>query len=528
MHAVRLLSLVIPAGFLLRLRLAWLTFLNPDEALHYFLSRQPSLKLSYEVSLTTAHPPLMILFLHYWSLLGRSEFYLRLPFVIAGTLFCWVMFLWIRKVASTQASWFALLILLFLPSLVSLSAEVRQYSFLLFFCASSLYSLECALEDDRENSVRWIVFSAILLCLALLTHYSAMIFAAAVGIYALLRLIRRKFSRLVAAWIAGQAGALAICIFLYESQISKLRESGVPNEIAATWLRSSIFQHGHGHLASFAWINTLRLFRYFFSHGTIGAMGFALFVFAIIVLLWPNSRGRLMSRNRALAMLLAIPFLITLALAIAGIYPYGGTRHDVILAMFAIPAIALGLDRLPTGQSDASKKFLKPVLLGAAILICNIFPSPSGPYIQPQNQRRELMRKAMSSLQSLPPGSMLFTDDQGSMILNYYLCDESMPLRFTPTESLLKLRCGNYYVLTSMATQAGFDRATFPELLARVWQEAPYAESLYLFQSGWIDDKEEEWLNELRRLGGDPRNFGPNILVCPIHLVNQASQSTKG
>jgi hypothetical protein len=35
-----------------------------------------------------------------------------------------------------------------------------------------------------------------------------------------------------------------------------------------------------------------------------------------------------------------------------------------------------------------------------------------------------------------------------------------------------------------------------------------------MFQSGWIDDKEDDWLAELRRLGGTPQNFGPNILVC--------------
>jgi hypothetical protein len=98
-------------------------------------------------------------------------------------------------------------------------------------------------------------------------------------------------------------------------------------------------------------------------------------------------------------------------------------------------------------------------------------------------------------------------------------------LPFTPEEPLSKLRCGNYYVLTSIATPAGFDRATFPELLEKAWQEAPQATSLYLFQSGWIDDKEEDWLNELRALGGTPHNFGPNILVCPIRRTS-ASAST--
>ncbi|MCU1271383.1 MAG: hypothetical protein JWN74_2677 [Acidobacteriaceae bacterium] len=502
------------AGFLLRLRLSWLTFLNPDEALHYFLSHQPSLRLAYEASLTTAHPPLMILFLHLWSRLGSSEFFLRLPFVLAGTLFCWVMFLWVEKVASKKAAWLALALFLFMPSLVSLSAELRQYSFLLLFCACSLDSLEQAL---AEKSVEWIGLSTGALYLALLTHYSALIFAAAAAIYALSRVLRAKPPiRVTAAWIAGQTGALFICVFLFRSQVSRLRQMGISSEIAATWLRGSIFQHGEDYLPAFAWTKTLRLFRYFFSQGTIGVVGLGLFVLAIVMLLRSAHRGDPKPWRRELAILLALPFLITLALAIAGIYPYGGTRHDVLLALFAFPGIAIGLDLLPIIRPTAAAGFLKPVLLGAAMLICNLFPSPSGPYIRPGNQRRELMRQAMDYLRSLPPDSVLFTDAQGSVVLNYYLCDEGMALPFAPEQPLLKLRCGNYYVLTSAATQAGFDRDSFPALLANAWQGVPKETTLYLFQSGWIDDKKEDWLNELRGLGGSPRNFGPNLLLCAI------------
>jgi hypothetical protein len=102
-----------------------------------------------------------------------------------------------------------------------------------------------------------------------------------------------------------------------------------------------------------------------------------------------------------------------------------------------------------------------------------------------------------------------------------------MVLPFTTEKPPLKLRCGNYYVLTSMATPAGFDRTTFSELLSNAWQEAPQETSLYLFQSGWIDDKEEEWLTELRGLGGHPRNFGPNILVCPIRRTSASASTTQ-
>jgi hypothetical protein len=512
---------LIAAGFVLRLRLAWMTFLNPDEALHYFLAHQPSLKLAYEASLTTAHPPLMILFLHYWSWLGRSELFLRLPFVIAGTLFCWVMFLWIRSVSTGTGACFALAMFLFAPSLISISVEIRQYSFLLLFCSCCLYSLERVLNNDGQNSLRWMIFSALTLYLSLLTHYSAMIFAVAVGVYGLLSLIGQKWpSKLTIAWILCQAGALAVCIFLYESQISKLRQSGMPSEIAATWLKGSIFQPGQKNLANFAWSNTLRLFRYFFSHGSVGVIGIGLFMFAIVVLFWPRNREELRSRKHELAILLAFPFLITLALAIVGVFPYGGTRHDAVLAIFGITAIAIGLDRLPIAGAATSATLVKALFLTSALAICNFFSSPSGPYIRPNSQRRELMQQAMSYLHSLPPGSVLFSDAQGSLSLNYYICDGKMELPLTPKVLLVKLRCGNYYVLTSMVTQAGFDRATFRELLADAWQEAPQQTSLYLFQSGWIDDKEQDWLAELRVLGGYPRNFGPNILVCPILRTN--------
>ena len=193
-HASRrlyFLLLMLGTGAAVRLYFAWLTFLNPDEALHYFVARQPSFAAAYEASLTMAHPPLMIILLHAWSALGASEFFLRVPFVVAGLLFAWVMFIWIRHIASDAAGAFALALCLFLPSVISLSAEIRQYSVLLLFCAACLYALELGLES---NSITWLAASFAVLYLALLTHYSALIFAAAVGLYGLLLLARAAFS----------------------------------------------------------------------------------------------------------------------------------------------------------------------------------------------------------------------------------------------------------------------------------------------------------------------------------------------
>lgn len=510
------------AGLLLRFHLAWTTFLNPDEALHYSLSRQPSLRLAYEVSLTTAHPPLMILFLHCWARLGNSEFFLRMPFVFAGILFCWVMFLWVEKVANRTAAWFTLALFLFSPSLISLSAEIRQYSFTLLFCSCCLYFLEHSFE---RNSAKWVVLSGAALYLALLTHYSALIFAATAGVYGLIRLLDLKRpAALWASWLATEAGALAICIFLFHSQISPLQRSGVPSEIASTWLRSSIFHRGEDHLLIFVWTRSVRLFRYFFSHGTIGVLGLILFVFAIALLLWPANRTRALRRQRATGMLLLLPFVITVGTAIAGIYPYGGTRHDALLALFAFSGIAIGIDRLPLPRIS-TRPWVRPGALAAGLTVCNISPSPTGPYIRPAHQRRELMQQAVRSLRSLPANSVILTDTQNSMVLNYYLCPEATLLPATTTSALANFPCGNYKVLASANDQAGFNRAEFPALLEQARKAVPGEKVLYLFQSGWINDHEDEWLAELRGLGGSPENFGPNILLCPIRKVQQVTKA---
>jgi hypothetical protein len=201
-------------------------------------------------------------------------------------------------------------------------------------------------------------------------------------------------------------------------------------------------------------------------------------------------------------------------MAVAGVYPYGGSRHDVLLAVFAFPGVAIGLDRLRIGKLEAA--WSKPALVALGLVLSNLFPSPTGPYIRPRNQRRELIEQAIASLRSLPPGSMVVTDAQGAAVLNYYFCPEPALPFGRGAASLVKLPCGEDYVLLAPHSEAGLDRERFPELLAEAWRAAPDARSLNLFEAGWIDDKQAEWLEELRALGGAPENFGPNILIWRI------------
>ena len=101
-------------------------------------------------------------------------------------------------------AWIAFILTIFLPSTIDLSSEVRQYALMLAFAMASAYLLERALETDSAAAMLGFGVS---LWLALGFHYSAFLFAAALGIYALVRMAARRPARkVVACGPHGQVG----------------------------------------------------------------------------------------------------------------------------------------------------------------------------------------------------------------------------------------------------------------------------------------------------------------------------------
>jgi len=519
-----LILLCLAGGLAARLVPALLTFLNPDEVLHYLLSAQSSFTATYQATLTTAHPPLFILFLHYWQWLGNSAFVLRLPSLLAGVAFSWVMFLWLRRIADGATATTGLVLFLFAPALISVSSEVRQYALLLLFCAGSLYFLERAIEDASSIMM---LLSSLALYLALLTHYSSLVFAVSLGIYALVRLLGSEAEpRMIAIWILGQLGGLAICAYLYVSHLARLRQSPLRQEIGNTWLRTSIFHPHQDHIISFLAGRTVRLFRYFFSNGTIGVLALLLFLWAVVLLVRtkePPMPGRKPSA-RQLALLLTFPFVIAWITAISGLYPYGGTRHDAVLAIVALSGVSLGLARV-----KIAALWPRLAILGIALVVGNIFPFPTPPFIKSRNQNRELMTEAVSILrQAAPPGSILLTDYEGGLMLSYYLCLKPV-VEIKTSQPFLHSRCGDYQVIASSPELWFYDVQTLPAALQELQRSrGSNREHAWLFQAGWIDDKQEQWLFELNRTGcRAPWLFGKNILVCRLGPIIPAASQVK-
>jgi hypothetical protein len=498
-------------AFLARLYEAWAYFLNPDEALHNLLASQSSLNLTYRAALTNAHPPLLILVLYYWRLLGHSELMLRMPSVLAGTACCRLAYLWLKEISDGSTAFLGLLLFAFAPALIEISAEVRQYALLLFFMSACLYLSERAI---RENSSIVMILFSLSLCGALLTHYSSLIFAFTLGIYMLVRLHPYgERMRLVVIWGAGQVVALALATYFLVTHVARLRETGMARGIAETWLRKSIFHAGENHVATFVAAQTLRVFTYTLSHGVGGALTFLAFVAGIVLLIKNKSASREnRPAPRELALLFGLPFVVNCGAALAGLYPYGATRHNAFLAIFGLCGASFGMARWKPARA-----WITPTVVIICLAVCNFFPAPP-PLIRASNHRRILMQKAVNSLRaSVSPGSILFADYESGLLLGYYVCGHGVVQIFPPYESFVQSDCGAYTAVTARPEEWKFYSSDFPEQLAEFAQASKLAPGtkVWLFDAGWITDSAPALRRQLQQRGCPaPKQFGENILFC--------------
>jgi hypothetical protein len=502
-------------GFFARLWAAHGTFLNPDEALHFRLANQVSLALAYKESLTAAHPPLLIVLLYYWRILGTSELWLRLPSVLAGAIFCWMFYKWLSKAAGGLAGFIGLLFVALLSPIVLVGSELRQYSLLLAFLVSALYFLD---EAFTKHSAGPMAAFALCLYLAMLFHYSAFWFATALGFYALFRIFTERPSvRVVAAWALSQLGGLALAAFLYKTHLSKLNAYGSRTElqglISETYLRRSFFDSAHDNPVLFLIGHTFGVFQYFFGQLAVGDAMTLLFVLGVVLLLRGKGFPEDLKSSRRLGLFLLLPFAIIGGACLAHVYPYGGTRHVAFLSIPAMAGVSVALACLAAGRWDRGL-----TITALVIAACLVFGKPRQPWMERVNQSRTNMAEAMDFVRkNVDPSDLIFTDYQSDLILGHYLCHER-PISFdlAPT-NFEQFHCDGYQVASTDYKTAWMLWANdFPKNWRRVVEAYNLrpGDTVWVFQAGWGVDLPEDLKTHFAEFSNLRfESFGKNIKI---------------
>jgi len=502
-------------GLLARLWTAHGIFLNPDEALHFRLGNQTSLAHAYAASLTAAHPPLLIFLLYYWRALGTSELWLRLPSVLAGTAFCWMFYKWLSKAAGNLAGLIGVLLVTFLPPIVILSAEVRQYALLLVFLASALYFLD---EAFARNSISRMVAFSLCLYLAMLFHYSAFMFAAALGIYALFRIFtERPPARVVTAWTIGQLGALALAVILYKTHLSKLgagaSRTALQGWMSEFYLQRSYFNRAHDNPVTFLVGHSFGVFQYFFGQLAVGdGMGIVFLVGVALLLLGKRFPGGSVS-SRRLGLLLALPFAIASAASLAHVYPYGGTRQLAFLIIPGMAGVSVAIACFASGRWD------RGLTIAALVMVaCIAFGKPRPPRMDRADQSQTNMAAAMEFVRhNVDSSSLIFTDYQSDLILGHYLCRQR-PISFdVAPANFEQFHCdGHQIVSTDYKTAWMLWADNFPEDWHRFVQayNLKPVDTVWVLQAGWEIDLPEDLRKHFAEFRGLRfESFGNNIKI---------------
>jgi hypothetical protein len=504
-------------GLLARIWAASGTFLNPDEALHFRLANQPSLLLAYRQSLTASHPPLLTFVLYFWRALGTSELWLRMPSILAGVAFCWMFYKWLRNAAGDLAGLIGLIFVSFLPPVILLSTEIRQYALLLAFLATALYFLD---DSFAKNSSASMVVFSLCLYLAMLSHYSAFWFAAALGVYALLRFFIERFSvTLKTTWAIGQIGALGLAIFLYKSHISKLgvgeSRTALQGWMSDFFLRRSYFDPAHDNPLVFLVAHSFGVFQYFFGQLAVGDVMGLLFVVGATLLLRRRTLADQPIASRRLGIFLLLPFAIAAVAALAHVYPYGGTRHIAFLIIPAVAGVSVAMARL---ASERSERGLAAAAL--IVVVCIAFGKTRPPSMNRGDQSRTHMTAAIDFIkQNVTTNDLIFTDYQTDLILGHYLCQQQ-PISFEAAPATFEqFSCGGYRVVSRDYKGWQFWATNFPQEWQRLIADYKLnpGQTVWVVQAGWgtylPQDLKRQFV-ELRDLHFE--SFGKNILIFKL------------
>lgn len=187
-------------------------------------------------------PPLYFQLLHFWIMLfGNSEFSLRFPSVILGTLSVYLVFILARKIFNQEVGLISAILLAFSLFHLQYSQEARMYEMLSFLSLLSFLQLVKFFENGRNKNLAYLVLIDV--ALVYTHHYGFFIIVAQGFFFGVIFLFKREyFKENIGKMLAAVAIFFALIVpwlFIFINQLRKVSKDPwlpVPNFLSVLTL----------------------------------------------------------------------------------------------------------------------------------------------------------------------------------------------------------------------------------------------------------------------------------------------------
>lgn len=480
---------------------AW--WLNPDEGIYYSILTRADFDGFWHEVAANAHPPFYYLLLRGVGVLTNDFLWFRLLSVIAGLAAVAAAWAVARRLAEggtrgTVAGFLAALLLAFAPGAVELSQVMRPYMLQLALLSWALFFF---LRWGRTTASPDLVAYLVLLCLALLTHYGT---ALALGVFVIATVAdgrARGFAtpewrRLAAAHMVP----FGVVAALYVLHLRPLAASAIADEALDGWLSYYMID-----APTDVWWSFLG-FQHLVAHPWLRGPA-AVFLLAAVAL-------SLYAAERRVALFAGGSLLLAIAVAAAGLYPFGATRHSVWALAFTVPALgwvgAFLLDGPPGGRPGL--RIVVPlIVIALGGPVGSALGNSRAPWAPTDRVlRQDDLARLVDALDPASGPELLVMSAQTYYLLLPFYPDERERAVFSADSSAFHFPYGRRRVLVSQAWDfsaraSGSTEATpgdFADFLRLADREFPELDvagraDLGLVVGGW----RPTFVDEIRRLG---------------------------
>jgi hypothetical protein len=322
-----LFVLLVAWGVLVRLD-GWGDYwINPDEGLFYDVATASPQRAAATIT-RNANPPLYYHVLRSVAAAGGGVEWMRGLSLMAGVALLPLVFLIARRWGGAAAGVLATLLLVNAQGAVWLSQVIRPYALQFVFLALGLLFLFRFLDRRRPTDAAIFGMSW---AVALLLHYSTVVFFGAAVAYTGVLALRRELQRRELLLLGGVFALLAaLGLLLYVTHIAPHLQGSEIQAAAREGRLQAYFPSG--------FLEAVRNYMRFPNHAFGRPLSFA------IPWLVPASLAFVGTGNRRQPMLIVLVAIAVAALlAILGQYPFGPTRHSTYLAVAMAPAAAVAM-----------------------------------------------------------------------------------------------------------------------------------------------------------------------------------------